>query len=489
MKHTFSFSLLSALFIILWSSNIVAQCPNQLTNQSTSINLSPGYPRSGTAATGVQIGASCGLHIVGDLGATYARYEIPINIADNALVPGDQIEISMDITNVTANFRYDVRNGGNAIDASAEPISGRIITIPSGATNLVIRLFTNNGQNDISGSFDISNLSVSKVGAGGNDAQPPTAPTLSSAGQTETTANLSWSGATDNVGVTGYMVFKDGTLENTLGNVLSYNVTGLSSNTSYNFTVKALDAAGNESPLSNTVSVTTSSSADTQAPIAPTLVENGKTDATVNLSWSGATDDTAVTGYRIFKDGVLENTLANVDNYQVTGLTENTTYSFTATALDAAGNESTGSNAITVTTDASSGGGGSGWSETASVASYSGQVAVGTSTVPSGYKMAIDGNLIVEEVKVQLSGNWPDYVFDQDYKLPTLEEIRKHIQEKGHLPNIPSVKEVESNGIELGEMNRLLLEKIEELMLYTIKQQAIIESMQREIENLKKKDD
>ena len=118
----------------------------------------------------------------------------------------------------------------------------------------------------------------------------------------------------------------------------------------------------------------------------------------------------------------------------------------------------------------SSGGGTGGyWTQTGTDIHYSnGSVAVGTSTIPSGYKMAVDGKLITEEVKVQLSGSWPDYVFDEDYDLPTLEEVQKHIDEKGHLPNIPSAEEVEKNGVELGEMDRLLLEKIEELTLHVI---------------------
>jgi len=112
-------------------------------------------------------------------------------------------------------------------------------------------------------------------------------------------------------------------------------------------------------------------------------------------------------------------------------------------------------------------------------------VAVGTASVPTGYKMAIDGKLITEEVKVQVSGNWPDYVFKEDYPLLSLEEIQKHIQEKGHLPNMPSAKEVEANGVELGEMNKLLLEKIEELTLYILEQQKEINKLKaKKIEEL-----
>ncbi len=220
------------------------------------------------------------------------------------------------------------------------------------------------------------------------------------------------------------------------------------------------------------ISITPFNTSDAQPPTAPTLSSTGHADTTADLSWSGATDNIGVTGYKIFKDGALEATLGNVSAHQVTGLTADTAYSFTSAALDAAGNESVVSNAVSITTNSSgggsSGGGSSVWSETSSVASYTGDVAVGIGTVPSGYKMAVDGKLITEEVKVQLSGNWPDYVFAEDYNLPSLKEIQRHIEEKGHLPNIPSAKEVEANGFALGEMNRLLLEKIEELTLHVI---------------------
>jgi hypothetical protein len=81
---------------------------------------------------------------------------------------------------------------------------------------------------------------------------------------------------------------------------------------------------------------------------------------------------------------------------------------------------------------------------------------------------------------------WSDFVFFDNYKLPTLEEVEKHIKEKGHLKNIPSAKEVEENGILLGEMNSKLLQKIEELTLYTIQQEKDLKSQNIEIEKLKK---
>ncbi|WP_055393100.1 fibronectin type III domain-containing protein [Flagellimonas eckloniae] len=317
------------------------------------------------------------------------------------------------------------------------------------------------------------------------DTEAPMAPTLSSTGETETTADLFWSGATDNVAVTDYNIYKDGVFEVNVSGSL-HTVTGLTSSTTYSFTVTALDAAGNESVASNAILVTTDSSTDTQVPTVPTLSSNGETETTANLSWSGATDNVGVTGYKIFKDGALEATLGNVSSHTVTGLTASTTYSFTVTALDAAGNESVASNIVQVTTDSSGGssGGGTVWSESSGNISYSaGNVGIGTSTIPNTYKLAVNGKIISEELKVQLQSAWPDYVFAKDYDLPSLEEVGKYIQKKGHLPNMPPAKEVKENGIEVGEMNRLLLEKIEELTLYILQQEERLKSLENKIDN------
>ena len=86
----------------------------------------------------------------------------------------------------------------------------------------------------------------------------------------------------------------------------------------------------------------------------------------------------------------------------------------------------------------------------------------------TGYKLAVSGKVICEELKVKLSGSWPDYVFDQDYKLPGLEEVEQYIKEHKHLPNIPAAAEIETNGMEVGEMQKKMMEKIEELTLYVI---------------------
>ncbi|MDG3581259.1 hypothetical protein [Galbibacter pacificus] len=93
---------------------------------------------------------------------------------------------------------------------------------------------------------------------------------------------------------------------------------------------------------------------------------------------------------------------------------------------------------------------------------------VGINTSSTGsHKLAVGGSIGAQEVKVEVGG-WSDFVFENDYDLPTLEEVEKYIHEKGHLKDIPSAKEVEKNGIFLGEMNAKLLQKIEELTLYVI---------------------
>ncbi len=115
-----------------------------------------------------------------------------------------------------------------------------------------------------------------------------------------------------------------------------------------------------------------------------------------------------------------------------------------------------------------------------------GNLGIGT-TDTKGYKLAVAGKVVAEEVKVALRASWPDYVFEDIYKLPSLKEVENHIKEKGHLPSIPSSTEVEKDGIQLGEMNAKLLLKIEELTLYMIEQNKKTEQLQKEVEILKKK--
>ena len=123
----------------------------------------------------------------------------------------------------------------------------------------------------------------------------------------------------------------------------------------------------------------------------------------------------------------------------------------------------------------------------------SGNVGIGT-TNPTN-KLDVNGTIHSKEVKVDMNG-WSDFVFKKEYNLPTLQEVEKHINGKGHLQNIPSEEEVLKNGINLGEMNAKLLQKIEELTLYIIQQEKKnsiqtleIENSKNEIEALKKENE
>ena len=118
--------------------------------------------------------------------------------------------------------------------------------------------------------------------------------------------------------------------------------------------MKALDAAGNSSIASNSVSVTTLAPAnDTTAPTAPSLATSGTTSSSTNLSWNGASDNVGVTGYDVYQNSALIGSTSST-SYSVTGLTASTTYSFTVKAKDAAGNISASSNSVSVTTLSSS---------------------------------------------------------------------------------------------------------------------------------------
>ncbi|MGL2962453.1 reprolysin-like metallopeptidase [Flavobacterium sp. RSB2_4_14] len=238
-------------------------------------------------------------------------------------------------------------NGGTTWSTllAATPNDGtEAVTIPNtpGTTNRIMV----KGTNHIF--FDVSNTNFT-ITAGSTDTIAPTAPTLTASGTTQTSTNLSWSGATDNVAVTAYDVYRGTTL---LGTTASTNfaVTGLVASTTYSFTVRAKDAAGNVSLDSNIVSVTTLTPVlDTTAPTAPTLSASGTTTTTTNLSWSGATDNVGVTGYDVFRGTTLIGSTATT-TFAVTGLTAATAYTFYVTAKDAAGNVSLNSNTVTVTT-------------------------------------------------------------------------------------------------------------------------------------------
>src|SRR5438034_1687700 len=179
--------------------------------------------------------------------------------------------------------------------------------------------------------------SSSGTGTTPADTTPPTTPAgLTGAAAGSSGANLSWSASTDNVGVTGYIMRRNGVQVATPATT-SYADTGLSAATTYSYTVAARDAAGNTSPDSTSVSVTTAIAADTTPPSTPTGLTAAVAGSTgANLSWSASTDNVGVTGYIVRRNGVQVATPATT-SYADTGLSVGT-YSYTTAAPHAAGN-------------------------------------------------------------------------------------------------------------------------------------------------------
>ncbi|WP_420571787.1 hypothetical protein [Kordia sp.] len=101
----------------------------------------------------------------------------------------------------------------------------------------------------------------------------------------------------------------------------------------------------------------------------------------------------------------------------------------------------------------------------------------------SAYSLYVKGGILTEEVHVQTG--WADYVFEKDYHLLSIEKVADFIEKNGHLPNIPSAKAVETDGIELGDITKRQQEKIEEIMLYVIEIQKEIDTINRELETNK----
>jgi len=106
--------------------------------------------------------------------------------------------------------------------------------------------------------------------------------------------------------------------------------------------------------------------------------------------------------------------------------------------------------------------------------------------IATGYQVSVAGKIIAEEVKVQLRASWPDYVFGSNYKLMPLEQLEQSINANKHLPNIPAAADVEKNGIMLGDMNKKLMEKVEELTLYIIDINKKNTALTEKVEKLEK---
>jgi chitodextrinase len=186
------------------------------------------------------------------------------------------------------------------------------------------------------------------------DHTPPTAPTnLAATATSSSQVHLSWTAATDNVGVTGYKILRNGALAGSTAGATSFDDVGLTGNTTYSYTVVALDAAQNQGPPTAAVNATTQPVP--VGPAAPTNFAGVAASATeIDLSWAAAVPGSSpITQYQITRDGSLIATVgAGSLTYNDTGLAGGSTHLYTVTAIDSNSFESPTSVPVTVTTAA-----------------------------------------------------------------------------------------------------------------------------------------
>jgi chitodextrinase len=180
--------------------------------------------------------------------------------------------------------------------------------------------------------------------------------TLQVINTTSSTVNFSWSASTDNVGVAGYKVYRNASQVGTTAQT-SYNDTGLSSGSTYQYTVAAYDAANNQSSQSSALSATTQSGADNQPPTIPGGLSAYAANAgLISLNWVASSDNVGVAGYQLERctGGGCSNFsaigTAATNSYNDTSVVPNTAYSYRVKARDAANNWSGYSNVASATT-------------------------------------------------------------------------------------------------------------------------------------------
>jgi hypothetical protein len=112
-----------------------------------------------------------------------------------------------------------------------------------------------------------------------------------------------------------------------------------------------------------------------------------------------------------------------------------------------------------------------------------GTLRMGTTKKVPGYLLHVGGKIVAEEVRVQLASLWPDYVFNEDYELRSLENLESYIQQNKHLPGIEPASVIEKNGLDIGNINRQLTEKVEELTLYIIQIKKELDALKKQVEH------
>lgn len=271
----------------------------------------------------------------------------------SASVSGSAVAISATVTDAGGVSRAEFYADGLSIasDTSAPYATTWDSTkLANGVHTLSVRGY------DLSGNMSASTASVTVKNG---DFQEPTTPlNLSAKAISATKVQFSWSASVDNIGVTGYTVYRNSLpVAKVTESTTLYEDTSVAPQTSYSYQVEAFDLAGNRSPLSPTATIVTPAVPDTQPPSQPQgLVGSSAGTSQINLSWSWSTDNVAVTFYDIYRTslGQTPTKIASIttNTYGDTGLADNTSYTYYVIARDASANISTKSATVTVTTAA-----------------------------------------------------------------------------------------------------------------------------------------
>jgi subtilisin family serine protease/chitodextrinase len=260
---------------------------------------------------------------------------------------------------------YSTSNGGDSNYSSAcgtsfsSPITAGLAALVKSAnpnlTGVQIMDVINHSADDLGAAgwdttFGWGRINVARaIQAATNssgDLTPPSVPTGLSASTATDKIVLSWTASTDNIGVTGYKVYRNGVEVGGTSGTTSYTDATALAGVTYSYTVRAFDIAGNTSADSAPVTATLS---DTSAPTVPgSLSATSSSSTQVNLSWASSTDNVAVTGYAVYRGGVLLKKVTTT-NTTDTSVTTGQTYTYTVKAYDAAGNYSASSVPATVT--------------------------------------------------------------------------------------------------------------------------------------------
>lgn len=344
---TFLFSSLSDIDPVKIIETIAPEEPNppkrwdiytvQGTNTPPYITLIPSNIPEVSITSLTVDGADMSVSWQGNDGITYPDYP-------QFLPGGGDITVALGPTgNPDLSYSYRITNtstGNIYLDWTTWTLgqtSTSVSSIPTGDYRFEVK-----AKDEVENISDIISQTFS------TDTTAPSVPTgLNASAVSSSQINLSWIGSTDNVGVTGYKIYRNGTYLTSIAST-SYNDTGLSPSTTYNYTVAAYDATGNTSAQSSQASDTTQ--ADTTAPSVPTGLNASAVSASqINLTWSASTDNVGVSGYKVYRNGSQVGT-SPTTSYNDTGLSASTTYNYTVAAYDATGNTSAQSSQASATT-------------------------------------------------------------------------------------------------------------------------------------------